>query len=70
MSRRLNLEGISASRKSLDPKRYLSIRLSNRDRERLELQAMRLRAHDRHAYAATLAAELVRRGLDALEEEG
>lgn len=69
MIRHLDLEDVWASRKDLAPRHNFTVRLAKSTRERLEAQAMRLRAHDRSAYAATLAAELIERGLDALEAD-
>ena len=68
--RHLSLEDVWASRKKPGiPRRNFTVRLSDSTRERLEAQAMRLRAHGRSAYAATLGAELIERGLDALEAD-
>lgn len=71
MIRHLDIEDVWASRKKPGtPRHNFTVRLAESTRERLEAQAMRLRAHDRSAFAATLAAELIERGLDALEAEG
>lgn len=67
-SRHLKLDEVWGSRKKPGaPRRYMSIRVSDELRERLELLAMRLRSRGYTAYAATVASELVEKGVDALE---
>ena len=66
----LSLEDVWASRKKPGaPRQNYTIRLSEEARNRLEAQALRLRSSGRVAYAATLATELIERGLDALEAD-
>lgn len=68
MSRHLDLDDVWGSRKKPGPnRRYFSIRISDDLRERLEAQAMRLRSRGYTAYAATVASELVEKGVEALE---
>ena len=66
----LNLDDVWASRERADSRgNRITICLTDRDRSRLEAQAGRLRSRGRSAYAATLGAELIALGLDALETE-
>jgi hypothetical protein len=67
----LSLEDVWASRQRTDSRdNKITVCLTDKDRGRLEAQAGRLRNRGRTAFAATLASELIARGLDALEAEG